>query len=445
MNIEAMPSIVMDAQPVSADGQSGESYKLTSQTVRQPFAIALLTGGSDRPYVFGLTMSLVSNGTALDVIGSEELEFPQFHNRPGLRFLKLRGDQRPHVSFLEKTWRISSYYAKLIAYAITAKPRIFHILWNNRFECFDRTVLMFYYKLLGKKVVLTAHNINADKRDGKDSLINRLTLGLQYRLSDHVFVHTEMMKSELVEAFGLQPSRVTVIPFGINNSVPCTDLTAKEARKKLGLRQEDNAILFFGRITPYKGIEYLIAAFRQIPSTENYRLIIGGRVDRCEQYWERLRLDIQPEVQAGRILVRDEFIPDDETEVYFKAADVLVLPYKNIYQSGVLFLAHSFGLPVLAADVGSLTDDIVEGLTGFAFKPEDPADLARAICQYFASDLYMNLDVRRPEIRAYATERHSWDLVAEKTMEVYSSLLQTGSTKLTCTATAAPVHDKSPS
>ena len=76
------------------------------------------------------------------------------------------------------------------------------------------------------------------------------------------------------------------------------------------------------------------------------------------------------------MLLRDGFILDDETELYLKAADVLVLPYRYIYQSGVLFLGHSFGLPVIAADVGCLKDEIVEGQTGFIFRPEDPVDLA---------------------------------------------------------------------
>ena len=68
------------------------------------------------------------------------------------------------------------YYAKLIRYAATAKPRIFHILWNNKFEFFDRTLLMLYYRLLGKKIVLTVHNVNAGRRDSKDTRLNRLTL-----------------------------------------------------------------------------------------------------------------------------------------------------------------------------------------------------------------------------------------------------------------------------
>jgi glycosyltransferase involved in cell wall biosynthesis len=109
--------------------------------------------------------------------------------------------------------------------------------------------------------------------------------------------------------------------------------------------------------------------------------------------------------------------------LYFKAADVLVLPYKHIFQSGVLFLAYNFGLPVLAADVGSLHEDVEEGETGFMFKPEDPADLARAIERYFDSDLYKELPRRRRRISDYANERHSWDTVGEMTRAVYDELL----------------------
>jgi glycosyltransferase involved in cell wall biosynthesis len=388
-------------------------------------AVTVLTGGSDRPYVFGLATALMAKGAALDLIGSDELDFPEFRSWPGMNFLNLRGDQRPEASFVKKILRVSMYYARLIGHAATAKPTIFHILWNNKFEHFDRTLLMLYYRWLGRRIVFTVHNVNAASRDRKDSRLNRLTLRIQYRLAHHLFVHTEKMKVELVEGFGVAGDRVTVIPFGINNAVPNTSLTPAEAKGRLGIRKEDRTLLLFGRITPYKGAEYLVAALRQVLSRhKGYRLIIAGQPDNCEKYWKAIREDIRDEVQRGQILVRDNFIPDDETEVYFKAADALVLPYKRIYQSGVLFLGHSFGLPVLAADVGSFREEIVEGKTGFVFRPEDPIDLVRSIEQYFASDLYVELNNRRREIRDYATKRHSWDVVGQMTMNAYASLLQ---------------------
>lgn len=389
-------------------------------------AVALLTGGGDRPYAFGLATELIAKGAALDVIGSDDLDFPEFRGKPFVKFMNLRGNQSAAASLSVKVSRITKYYAKLIRYAVTAKPKIFHLLWNNKFEFFDRTILMLFYKLLGKTIVLTVHNVNANKRDSKDSFLNRLTLRIQYRLSDHIFVHTDTMKRELFEQFGVAASRVTVIPFGINNAVPNTRLTSAAARERLGLRENDKAILFFGNIAPYKGLEFLTTAFQQTlaPSDTKYRLVIAGSPKNCESYWTSIRDSIQKDVQAGRVLLNARFIPDAETEVYFKAADVLVLPYRYIYQSGVLFLGYSFGLPILAADVGALKEEIVEGKTGFVFRTEDSKDLAAAIERFFASDLFANLSSRRQEIKDYATEKHSWDEVGKTTMRVYANLLQ---------------------
>jgi glycosyltransferase involved in cell wall biosynthesis len=110
-------------------------------------------------------------------------------------------------------------------------------------------------------------------------------------------------------------------------------------------------------------------------------------------------------------------------EQYFKAADVSVLPYTHIFQSGVLFLGYSFGLPVIAADVGCLREDIIEGKTGFVFTPKDANDLAKKIERYFESDLFKNLTRRRQEIQDYARARHSWNIVGELTRNVYAEML----------------------
>jgi D-inositol-3-phosphate glycosyltransferase len=397
----------------------------TTRKLGHEISVALLTGGGDRPYVFGLATALISKIPTFDLIGSDELDCPEFQNNPGVKFLNLRGNQRSDTSLIKKIGRVSIYYAKLIGYASRSQPRIFHILWNNKFILLDRTLLTLYYRLLGKKIVFTVHNVNAGRRDSRDTWLNRLTLRIQYRLVHHIFVHTKKMKLELIKEFGVQPTRVTVIPFGINNAVPNTHLTPSDAKKRLGIPHNTKTILFYGNITPYKGLEHLVAAFRLLQNhNEDYWLIIAGRPNDCESYWKSIREAIHENVVKERVILRPEFIPDCETELYFKAADVLVLPYRHIYQSGVLFLGYSFGLPVLAADVGSLKDEIVEGSTGFAFRPEDPVDLARVIEQYFASDLYTDLNVRRREIRKYATERHSWDLVAQTTMKIYAGLLR---------------------
>jgi len=387
--------------------------------------VSLLTGGIDKPYAFGLAMALMSRDIRLDFIGSDEIDSPELRARPSLNYLNLRGNQRPDASFGTKVRRILIYYARLIRYGALAKQKLFHILWNNKFETFDRTVLMLYYKALGKKLVLTAHNVNAGKRDSNDSLLNRLTLGIQYRLADHIFVHTESMKRELLVDFHVRDEAVTVIPLGINNAVPQTDLSSAEAKRRLGLANSDKAILFFGSISPYKGLEYAVTAFQQLSATSrDYRLIIAGRPGQgCEPYLEEVQKTIAAHASRDRVIQKIEFIPDEETELYFKAADVLALPYTHVFQSGVLVLAYSFGLPVIASDVGPLKEEVVDGTTGYLCRPRDAANVAETIERYFASNLFKNLSARRSQIRDYGRSRFSWDVVADRTRAVYTELL----------------------
>ena len=387
--------------------------------------VALLTGGGDRPYAVGLALALVANGLCLDFVGSDELDIAELRASPRLSFLNLRGNQRADASLARKSWRVLAYYARLIRYACAESPELFHILWNNKFEPFDRTVLMLYYRLLGKRIVLTVHNVNAGTRDGTDSWLNRLTLGIQYRLSHHLFVHTEKMKSEIHDDFGLGDGRITVIPFGLNDTLADTGVSPQEAKRRLGIAHTDKTVLFFGAIRPYKGLEYLVAAFRQLLVTDpNYRLIIAGQPNsESRAYLKAIEQSLSPDDVRARLILKTEYIPDDEAELYFKAADVLVLPYTHVFQSGVLFSGYRFGLPVVATDVGSLREDIIEGRTGYVCAPRDAADLATAVARYFRSDLFKTLSTRRRDIQAYARARHSWDVVGETTRGVYEALL----------------------
>lgn len=385
--------------------------------------ISLLTAGRDRPYALGLATALAAAGVSFDFIGSDEVDGPELHGNPKINFLNLRGDQRTDVGLLKKISRVLRYYFRLLGYAATTKPKTFHILWNNKFETFDRTVLMLYYKLLGKKIVFTAHNVNAAERDVNDSSLNRMTLKFQYRLCDHIFAHTEKMKDELVSGFGVLANNVSVIPFGINNTVPNSGMTNLAARKKLGLNSPDKTLLFFGNIAAYKGLEFLVDAFETVAkSDENVRLVVAGRPKGAEDYWRRLLEKINRSAARDKMILKIEYVPDAETEIYFKAADVLVLPYTHVFQSGVLFLGYNFGLPALVADVGSLKEEIIEGKTGFVFGPGKVTELARAIENYFESDLYRQLNVRRNEIQNFANDRYSWSKVAAITKAVYAEI-----------------------
>jgi D-inositol-3-phosphate glycosyltransferase len=416
-------SIVTPEQSgVQLDGNHADRrIRATANSVE----LCLLTGGDDRPYALGMAATLASRAIRVDFIGSNNLDAPELHATPLIAFLNLRGDQSEDAPFRRKLIRILAYYARLVNYVLQSRPRIFHILWNNKFEYFDRTLLMLYYRLFRKRIVLTAHNVNTRKRDGRDSWLNRFSLGIQYRLCDHILVHTAAMRDELISDFGIAATRVTVIPFGINNTCPSTALGCDEARKRIGLGRNDKVLLFFGQIAPYKGLEYLVSAFCNL-AKENpgYRLVIAGKVKKGHTaYWSEIQSSIGATGIRAQVLERIEHIPDHEVEWYFKAANVVVIPYVEIFQSGVPFLSYSFGLPVIATDVGSLRNDIIEGETGFLSRPKDSADLARAIRTYFASDLYEEQEACRKQIQAFANERYSWTRVGEILDQVYRQLL----------------------
>lgn len=412
-----------------ADESSAEKAEVRNRGSAVPpsnLEVGLLTGCKDRPYVFGMATALGAKNVKTDIIGSDDLDDPQLRTMPSVRFLNLRGNQDQKESFIKKLSKLVAYYGRLIRYVSASHPKILHILWNNKFEFFDRTILMLYYKALGKKIAFTAHNVNQGKRDGNDSWLNRVTLNIQYRCCDRIFVHTEKMKGELCREFPVAGENVTVIPFPINNASPDTDLTSQEAKHRLGLSAEEKVILFFGRVRPYKGTEFLLDAFRLLLSdgAARYRLIIAGEpLKGCEEYVQEIRTVVQRDFGSEQILLRMQFIPDADVEMYFKAADVLVLPYKEIFQSGVMFLAYAFGLPVVATDVGSFREEILEGRTGFLCQPGDPTEMAKAIEKYFASDLFANLPDRRQQIKDYANETHSWHAVAGLTCQAYAKML----------------------
>jgi glycosyltransferase involved in cell wall biosynthesis len=389
--------------------------------------VSIFTGGGDWHYAIPLVQSLARKRLFVEVVGSDHLASVPGLSTDNVSIHNLHGNNAPGASLGQKVRRTVGLYLRMIRYAAQTDASIFHILWLSSFPIIDAAILLPYFRLLGKRLVFTAHNIDASERDGRSSSATRWKLRLIYRLMDHIFVHTRNMKRQLEEDFGVAPAKVTVIPFGLNTVVPDSDLTRRAARETLRLAPDEKVILFFGNITAYKGLEYLLEALALVDKRGAIqpKLVIAGRVKdrRAQPYYQDLlalmaRLDIAP-----RVLAHVQFIPDEKVEAYFKAADVCVLPYATVFQTGVLFLAYRFGLPAIATDVGAIREDLVEGRTGLVCRPRDSKDLADAVEEYFNSEMYRHLDHTRGDIRRLATERYSWDGIAHTTQGVYEALM----------------------
>jgi glycosyltransferase involved in cell wall biosynthesis len=228
------------------------------------------------------------------------------------------------------------------------------------------------------------------------------------------------MKSDLCGEFDVAEEKVSVIPFGVNSFLFQTGLSRKDARTRLGLKPSDRVLLFFGNIAPYKGVDLLVEALARVPDC---RLIIAGPVKKgCDDYWRDVERAIDSKGLADRVIRKAEFIPDGDVEVYFKAADAAVLPYKTISQSGVLFVSLDFGVPVIATGVGGLAESIEDGVNGFTCRPGDAEDLARTIAGFFKSELFRTLEERRDGIIRELHRRHSWDGIGAETCRVYTQV-----------------------
>ena len=391
--------------------------------LNESIEVSILTGGCDTPYAIPLIEALSKLPLQLEVVGSDQILEARDFTQPHVAFLNLHGNMGPNKPLLKKIARVVASYVRLFRYAARTDSQVFHILWHNTFDLFDRTILTLYYKALGKRLVLTAHNIDIDERDARRRFGARWSLGLMYRMLDHIFVHTEKMKSQLEREFDLDGGKITVIPFGMNTVATRSDLTPREARRRLGLGESEKVVLFFGHIAPYKGLEYLIQALGILKrkGSPALKLVIAGRVKerQCEVYWAGILRLIEEQDVADWVRSEIRYIPDEEIEVFFKAADVCALPYVRVYQTGVLILSYGYGLPAVASDAGSLREDVIEGETGFVCRHSDPAEFARLLEMYFDSELYTHLDRTRENIARIAEQRHAWSSIAVTTASVY--------------------------
>lgn len=388
--------------------------------------VSVLTGGGDSHYAIPLAVALSRRGVDVDVLGSTQFLASEEIRRADIRFVNAHGDMSPGRPRYRKVLRVLRAYVNLAVYAATADTDVFHILWHNTFKLFDRLVLTGYYKALGRKLLFTAHNVDIDERDGTAGVVSRASLRLMYGMMDGIFVHTRKMKAQLERDFHVPGDKITVIPFGMNTVPPRSELTREDARQRLGIGMHEKVALFFGNIAAYKGLEYLIQAVAVLKAQgfDDLKLVVAGSVKgkQARPYWQSITRLIEELGLHDRIRTEIRYIPDDEIEVFFKAADTCVLPYVYICQTGVLFLSYRYGVPAIVTDAGSMSEDVVEGRTGFVCRSSDAADLARALNLCFQSELMTNRPRTRWDIVNFAEARYSWEAITATIAHVYGAV-----------------------
>lgn len=185
----------------------------------------------------------------------------------------------------------------------------------------------------------------------------------------------------------------------VYNQYENTGLTREKARKKLKLLPEQKALLFFGLVRDYKGLDLLIEAMDFLP--DNFRIIAAG-----ENYTNRT-------FSSPKLFWENSFVPDDEVGTWFNASDIAVLPYKTATQSGIAQIALAFNKPLVVTNQGGLPETVVNFKTGVIAKNTTPKSIANAILQ--CSEQIGN-SITTANIKEKASE-FSWVSYAEKLME----------------------------
>jgi starch synthase len=213
-------------------------------------------------------------------------------------------------------------------------------------------------------LVLTVHDPTIHLGDGHSAKTPQWVYDRACYQARERIVHAPQVKEVLVNRLGIPADTVHVTPYVMVGDV---DLTVKPDV------QEEPVILFFGRIWPYKGLEYLIRAQPQITSkVPHAKIVIAGAGEDFRRYREMM-------VDPDKFEVYNEYVSDEKrTELYHRAS-VVVLPYVEASQSHIISLAYRFGKPVVATRVGGLPEMVDDGKTGFLVEPRDVDGLAEAI------------------------------------------------------------------
>jgi len=248
---------------------------------------------------------------------------------------------------------------------------------------------------------------------------NSTIVGRVYGLADRIIVHNRISMREVVDKLKIPSAKVAVIPSG-NYLDEVLTANSAEARRELGIGEASRVVLFFGHIREVKGLDVLIGAIpavaREVPEVI---LLIAGRPLRKDfsLYEEAIdRLGIR-----DRCILHVRYIPNEELPLHFAASDLVVLPYRRIYQSAVILMAMSYGRAVVVSDLPGMTEMITGGENGYVFKEGSEAALSEQLIHALRDD--EGREKVASNALKYIRQNNDWTQIGRKTLTLYCSVL----------------------
>ena len=266
------------------------------------------------------------------------------------------------------------------------------------------------------KVVYTIHDVVSFESSATNHRLNNWI----YKRADKILTHNQYSSNIFQKHYALLKSPIDIIPHG--NYLPFLNIEKDKfvARDYLGIPKEKKVLLFFGMIKEVKGLEVLLNSLKYIiKKNPDVFLIIAGRV--WENDFSKYQKIIDDYNLQDYCLIHNKFIPQVDVDYYYGAADLVVLPYKRIYQSGVLMMSMSYQKAVLVSDLPPLLDIVNDRETGFVFKSEDSVDLSNKL-NYILSDLDYLEKIRKNGANLIK-KKYNWEEIGILTKRTYESIL----------------------
>ncbi len=230
---------------------------------------------------------------------------------------------------------------------------------------------------------------------------------------DAIIVHCNQAKAEVQKEFAITETKIHVLPQGNYTSFYNNSISKQQARQTLKLDMEDFVFLHFGRIRPYKGVNNLLRAFQKLNFSDNIKLMIIGKP--LNDMIKNNLLEISK--KSKNIIFKFEYIPDHKIQIYMNAADILVMPYREVLSSGELLVSMGFGKPIIAPKMGCIIDKLnING--AFLYRRNDSNGLRKTLEQAIENkDKLVNMGKYNFN---YALNLY-WD--GEKTKNLYKKFL----------------------
>jgi Glycosyltransferase len=358
-------------------------------------------------YTYSLANALKSCGNIVELVIDDKKDNEYCKNKCFNQFLTARKD----LGKLEKVKNYCRAYKFLLKKAVEEQFDVVHVQW------FPFSPIDYYYIKKMKKnniqIIITVHDILPFNEKFYDKGFHKKI----YKLGSNIIVQAENNMQRFGELFPKLTSKLKFIPHG--HFLDFADFyNMKEARRHLAIPEDKKVLLFFGQIKKVKGLGILLEAFGEaVKRHKDLYLVVAGNVWK-DDFTAYQNIIEKYSLDDSKLKIDIRFIPNDEVGYYYCACDIAVLPYLDVYQSGVIQLVYAYEKPAIATTLAPFLEIVEDGETGFLCEPNSVQSLEDVILRAFSNEYDINEMGKRG--KEFIRSKYSWIEIARKVTALYS-------------------------